>query len=190
MENTIAPIPVKLDFTKPLDVLFHCHHKIAANLEALRRASDEMRGGDYEDFAPILVTVEGVLTHFSTAGVKHTLDEEESLFPRLRNHRDSAVTDVFDVIGQLESQHKRAASIEQSLNKFLAKMAGSERPDEKTSDLFCELSESLYDLYRPHIQIENEFVFPAAREILSADELLAAGKEMFERRRVRVRSER
>ncbi len=187
MANTIAPIPVKLDFTRPLDVLFHCHQKIAANLEALRRATDELRAGNYAEFTPIFVTVDSVLSHFLSAGVKHTLDEEESLFPRLRNHRDAAVSEVFEVIEQLESQHQRAASIEDSLSRLLLKMAGGERPGPKTTNLFCELSESLYDLYRPHIQIENEFVFPAAREILSTEELLATGKEMLQRRRTLIR---
>jgi hemerythrin-like domain-containing protein len=182
MPKPIMPIPFQADFTKPLEVLFQCHSKIAANLEALRRAGEALRTSDECDFDEVFATVDTVLTHFATAGIKHTQDEEESLFPRMRQYSDSVVSDVFEVIGQLEQQHKRAASIEESLNKMIINLATDETPDKNKLELFCDLSESLYDLYRPHIQMENEYVFPSAGKILTRDELLAVGKEMYQRR--------
>lgn len=182
MSKDIKPIPFQTDFTKPLDVLFHCHQKIAANLEALRRACAVLHKREVRDFRPVLATIDMVLTHLSTAGVKHTEDEEESLFPRMRARGDSLVAEVFEALGRLELQHRGAESIESSLEKIFVSMSADEAPDEKKAELFCDLSESLYDLYRPHIRIENEFVFPAAGKILSADELLAVGREMYQRR--------
>lgn len=182
MSKLSMPIPLKADFTKPLDVLFQCHTRIAANLEALRRAGETLKTLDECEFKEVFATIDTVLTHFSTTGIKHTKDEEESLFPRMREYGDSVVSDVFDIIGQLELQHKRAASIEDSLNKLLVNLATDETPDRNKLDLFCDLSEGLYDLYRPHIQIENEHIFPSAAKILSRDELLAVGKEMYQRR--------
>jgi hemerythrin-like domain-containing protein len=184
MSKPIMPIPFQVDFTKPLDVLFQCHSRIAANLEALRRASETLRNSDECEFTEVFATIDTVLTHFSTAGIKHTQDEEESLFPRMREYRDRVVSDVFEVIGQLEIQHKRAVSIENSLNKMLVNLAADEMPDKNKLDLFCDLSESLYDLYRPHIQMENEFVFPSAGKILTRNELLEVGKEMYQRRQI------
>ena len=84
MSKPIAPIPFKADFTKPLEVLFQCHSRIAANLEALRRASESLQKPDECDFKEVFATIDTVLTHFSTAGIKHTQDEEESLFPLMR----------------------------------------------------------------------------------------------------------
>jgi len=188
MVKPIAPIPFQADFTKPLDVLFHCHQKIAANLEALRRAGEDLRLSEGKDFTEIFATVDTVLSHFATAGVKHTQDEEESLFPRIRQYNHTVVSEVFDVIGQLEAQHARAASIEDSLNKMIVNLAAAETLDENKIDLFGDLSESLYDLYRPHIQMENEFVFPAAAEILSKSELFEVGKEMYQRRKSSIHS--
>ncbi len=183
----IAGIPYKADFTKPLDVLFHCHQKIAANLETLRSTTAELRESRGENFKVLFGTIDTVLNLFFTTGVKHTLDEEESLFPRMRQYGDSIVSEVFDVIGQLETQHKRAVSIENSIKKMYLDMVTKEEPDENKLLLFNDLGESLYDLYRPHIQMENEFVFPAAAEILSHEELLAVGREMYQRRKPAIK---
>ena len=183
-----AGIPYKADFTRPLDVLFHCHQKIAANLETLRRTTAALHKSKGENFKELFGTLDTVLNLFFTTGTKHTLDEEESLFPRIRQHSDSVVSEVFDVIGQLESQHKRALSIEESLKKLTIDMATDEALDENKLALFSDLGESLYDLYQPHIQMENEFVFPAARKILSDDELLEIGREMYQRRKTKIGS--
>lgn len=41
----------------------------------------------------------------------------------------------------------------------------------------------LCELYRPHIRVEDELIFPLAEKILSPDELKEIGEEMKERRR-------
>ncbi|MDH3530228.1 MAG: hemerythrin domain-containing protein [Acidobacteriota bacterium] len=183
----IAPIPFKADFSKPLDFLFHCHQKIAANLEALRRATADLHTAQREDLATVAETINGVLTHLSSSGKKHTRDEEESLFPRLRQHKDRGSDEIFEVLGQLESQHKRAASIERSLTNMALALAIADEIGSEKIALFNDLSESLYDLYRPHIQIENEFIFPASAQILTEAELAAAGHEMFQRRQLKIK---
>ncbi len=133
-------------------------------------------------------TIDTVLNHFATAGIKHTQDEEESLFPRIRAYNETIVSEVFDVVERLELQHTGAASIEKSLGKLYLGMAADEEFDWNKVELFADLSESLYDLYRPHIQIENEFVFPAAGKLLSVEELFEVGKEMYQRRQPRILS--
>ncbi|NNE67012.1 MAG: hemerythrin domain-containing protein [Pyrinomonadaceae bacterium] len=175
------------DFSKPLDFLFHCHQRIAANLEGLRRAAGDLKVAEPSDIPTVIETVSGVLTYLSSAGAKHTLDEEVSLFPRIRNHNDDGTEEIFEVLDQLESQHKRAASIEGRLATMAESLALIERPDTNSIDLFNDLAESLYDLYKPHIQIENEFVFPASAQILTAGEQLEAGKEMYARRRTKIK---
>ena len=174
------------DFSRPLDFLFHCHQKIAASLEALRRATAELHEAAEPEFAETLATIDTVLIHLKTAGKKHTADEEESLFPRLRLYKDDVVSEVFEVLDQLEAQHKRAASIENSLSKLVVNLQACDTPEEGKLALFGDLGESLYDLYRPHIQMENEFVFPAAAEILSREDLHSMGREIFQRRQLKI----
>lgn len=186
----MKPVPgfkSETDFSKPLDFLFHCHQKIAKSLETLRRATAELHKADESDLPETLARIDTVLVHLTTAGKKHTADEEESLFPRLRLYKDEVVSEVFEVLEQLEAQHKRASSIENSLSKLVVNLHASETPDENKIALFGDLGESLYDLYRPHIQMENEFVFPAAAEILSRDDQLAIGREIYQRRQLKIK---
>lgn len=182
----IKPIPLQVDFSKPLDILFQCHQKIAANLEALRRAAEALRNPDETPIPDVFDTINTVFTHFLTAGIKHTADEEQSLFPRMRGYGTQIVSDVFSVVDQLEDQHRRAASIEKSLNQLFIGMLADSELDNNKVELFSDLSESIYDLYRPHIQMENEFVFPAAGRILSPEELFDVGKEMYQRRQPKI----
>ena len=184
MSKPLMPVPLKVDFAKPLDVLFICHSSIATNLETLRRASESLRTIDESDLKDVFATIDAALTEFATVGVTHAMDEDQSLFPRMREYSDTVVSDVFEVIGQLEMQQKRAANIENSLAKMLLGFATDENLGMNKLELFCDLSESLYDIYRPHIQMENEFVFPSAAQILSREELLAVGREMYQRRQV------
>ncbi len=186
----IKTIPLQVDFTKPLDVLFQCHQKIAANLEALRRATEALRNPEKSALPDLFNTINTVFTHFATAGIKHTADEEQSLFPRMRVYKTQIVSDVFAVVDQLEDQHKRAESIEKSLSQVFNRMLADDELDSNKVELFGDLSESIYDLYRPHIQMENEFVFPAAGKILSQEELLEVGKEMYQRRQPKINSSR
>lgn len=183
-------IPPQVDFTKPLDVLFQCHQKIAANLETLRRSVESLQKPDKAAVGDILNAINTVVVHFATAGIKHTADEEQSLFPRMRAYNTQIVSEVFDVVDQLEDQHKRAASVENSMNQLFVTMVADEELDSNKVALFTDLSESLYDLYRAHIQMENEFVFPSAGKILSAEELIAVGREMFQRRQPQILSSR
>ncbi len=177
----------KADFSKPLDFLFHCHQNIAANLEALRRATAELHKKDESGLGDTLARIDTILIGLTSAGKKHTADEEESLFPRLRQYKDEVVSEVFEVLEQLEAQHRRAASIEKSLGRLVETLHADDAPDENKIALFGDLGESLYELYKPHIQIENEFVFPAAAKILSRDDQLAMGGEIYERRKVRIK---
>ncbi len=185
--NTIAPVPVEADFTQPLEMLFQCHQKIAASLEELVRATIDLRKLDEPEYPQIFTRMDTALIHLTSTGVKHTRDEEESLFPRIFKCKDEGVSEVHDVVTQLEIQHKNAASIEKSLTKMLRNLETCEEIDQIKVDLYSDLIESLYSLYRPHIQVENEFVFPTAAKLLSNDELLEVGKEMYQRRRLKIK---
>lgn len=185
---SISPVAFQADFEKPLEVLFHCHQNIAATLEEIVRATQDLRKFEPDRFKQIFSRMDLALTHLATSGAKHTRDEEESLFPRIFSKRDDVVSEVYDVMTELEDQHKRAASIETAMGKMLANLETAENVDQNRIDLFSDLVESLYSLYRPHIQVENEFVFPVAAKILSTDELFEVGKEMYGRRRPTIRS--
>ena len=72
------------DFSEPLGLLVHCHVKIERQLESLERAVRLLETDDAAAVPSIMEAIVAAQRHFAGPGVKHTADEEESLFPRLR----------------------------------------------------------------------------------------------------------
>lgn len=170
------------DFTDPLGLLVHCHERIAGHLATLERASEGIRATDPETLTYVFAGINAASTHFAIAGVKHTEDEEISLFPRLREHGGNAGEETLAAIAELESQHREAEHLHQDLDELLRELPRDGSADVRLLDRFGELAAGLTTIYRPHIQLENNLVFPVAGRVLPASEIQALGQEMRTRR--------
>lgn len=171
------------DFTDPLRLLVHCHERIEAQLSALERAAEILRPGDRQSLTQAFAAIDGAIAHFAVPGVKHTEDEEISLFPRLRQHGGSAGAEVDSAIAELESQHRSAEDLHSEFDAFVATLPRDGSADARELDCFGGLVAYLTTLYRPHIMLENNVVFPVAARVLPAGEIHALGEEMRARRK-------
>lgn len=168
-------------FDEPLGLLSDCHRRIEAFLGILDKVARQFQGGA---LTPDAVTaVQTAKRYFVYAAPKHTADEEESLFPRMKAAA-AAKGERCEPIDRLEADHDLAdawhASVDGLLGAWLEK--GSLSPEE--SGELLALIESLQKLYRAHIRVEDHEVFPLAAELLSTDELAVVGREMKARRGV------
>src|SRR5437660_11790873 len=100
-------------FDEPLGLLADCHRRIEHFLDVLLRIERAAAGRSLtpDEWAQI----EGALRYFETAGPRHTADEEDSLFPRLRASQDSEAIRTLDVLSQLEREHEMADSHHQMI---------------------------------------------------------------------------
>jgi len=171
------------DFTDPLRLLVHCHERIDVQLSALERAAEIIRAGDRRSLTRVFGAIDGAMAHFAVPGVKHTEDEEISLFPRLREHGGSAGEDVIAAMAELESQHRSAEQLHSEFDAFVATLPRDGSADPRELDCFGGLVASLTTLYRPHIMLENNVVFPVAARVLPASEIQMLGEEMRARRK-------
>ena len=171
------------DFTDPLRLLVHCHERIEAQLSALESAAEILRAGDRQSLPRVFGAIDAACAHFAIPGVKHTEDEEISLFPRLREHGGAAGEDATVAMTELESQHRAAAKLHAEFDEFVSTLPRDGAADARELDCFSELVAELTTLYRPHILLENNFVFPIAGRVLPANEIQALGTEMRARRR-------
>ncbi len=169
------------DFTKPLDLLVHCHENIERQLEALARAAEVLRVGDSLNTAQAFAAIDAACKHFAVAGIRHTADEEESLFPRLRKSETSAGDEALAAMSELESQHRTAEDMHRQFDEFVLSLPRDGSADTRELDSFGEMTAELAAFYRPHIFMENNLVFPIAGRILSDGEIHAQGEEMRER---------
>jgi hemerythrin-like domain-containing protein len=173
-------------FAEPLGLLSDCHRRIEHFLQVLLMIDGDAAGGPLDDGPR--AELEAALTYFATAARRHTADEEESLFPRLRAVSDPAIVDALDLLGRLERDHQEAdrhhAAVDELGRRWLA--TGSLHPAEVRA-LRAHLA-ALQTIYQEHIGVEDRELFPAAARLLSSAQLLEVGREMAARRKAGPRT--
>lgn len=166
------------DFTDPIGLLTDCHRRIESFLSVLQKIAEERNGqaleGEYR------VSWEKALQYFRHAAPKHTADEEDSLFPRLKN-ASSLSDSAFGNVDQLHEEHEHADKLHQEIDELGQKwLSGTLPPSE--AKIMRQTIEELASLYAKHIRLEEEAIFPLSAEVLSTAEKLEIGREMAERR--------
>jgi hemerythrin-like domain-containing protein len=171
------------DFDEPLGLLSDCHRRIEHFLRVLVAVTDDAGGG------PLTPShrgaLDGALRYFAVAAPKHTADEEGSLFPRLRETRDPAAAHALELIAGLEHDHEEADAHHAAVEVLGRRWLEDDRlVPEHVAELRAHLAR-LAALYRRHISIEDQELFPAAGRLLDSTQLREIGREMAARRDVR-----
>jgi iron-sulfur cluster repair protein YtfE (RIC family) len=165
-------------FNDPIGMLKDCHRRIEHFLNILCLVADRahVRSLTEEERSAI----QAALQYFHAGGERHTSDEEESLFPRLRAE---TATGSLQEIDRLESDHHHAAHLHESVDWLYTAWisAGMLEPDEQQRLL--SQTRELKQLYAEHIQIEETIVFPRAVLVLNSHAIAAMGSEFSARRK-------
>jgi iron-sulfur cluster repair protein YtfE (RIC family) len=164
-------------FDDPIGLLTDCHRRIERFLQILCLVAEraQMRALTGEEAE----AVQAALQYLRLGGLRHTADEEESLFPRLR-----AVTAAENIaeIGGLEDDHRHANDLHSAADTlYSAWIAIGALSAEDEKRLFSATS-SLKQLYEEHIQVEEKIVFPRAADVLDSKTIAAIGQEFRARR--------
>ncbi len=167
------------DFSNPLGMLSDCHRRIESFLKALLVLAREQRGGLLD--AGGRSSLQNALEYFRHSGPRHTADEEESLFPRMRECADAE--GALRSLEALHADHVLAERAHAEVDELGTRWLATGRLNEADAARFRELLESLAVLYERHINVEDHEVFPIAGRGLSEEHLASIGKEMAERRR-------
>src|SRR5512135_2073676 len=89
----------------PLALLSDCHRRVEMFLGVLKAAS-ALNGRELnEDERPSL---DNALRYFREAAPKHTADEEQSLFPRMRQTGSAEAQNALAELERLEADHRWA----------------------------------------------------------------------------------
>lgn len=174
------------DFTDPIGMLSDCHRRIERFLQALITLAtgggplnSEQRGA-----------LETSLKYFREAAPKHTADEEESLFPRLRRVDSADARELLARVDALEHDHDRAERSHQEVERLGALWLSNGQLSAEEASRLTQLLAGLAELYRDHIAFEDREVFPAAQRLISAADREAVGREMAQRRGLETGSRR
>jgi hemerythrin-like domain-containing protein len=167
------------NFSEPTALLSDCHRRIEMFLGLLEAAA---KVGDQNLNDETARALTSSLRYFREAAPKHTADEEESLFPRLRQIQQPDVQSALGKLEELEQDHRSAAPLHAEAERlgelYLSKgcLTGTE------AESFRAAVNSLMCMYREHISLEDQVIFPMAARVLSRAEQKSIGEEMAARR--------
>jgi hemerythrin-like domain-containing protein len=164
-------------FDDPIGMLKDCHRRIESFLHVLCVVVDRAQGRKVTDEER--AAVQAALQYFRTGGQRHTADEEQSLFPRLRKSDAQA----FEEIDRLEHDHREANDLHTSVERlYIAWIESSGLTPDEAQQLLSETSR-LKQLYSDHIEVEETKVFARAAQVLDHNALTAIGTEFRLRRK-------
>ena len=150
------------------------HRRLEERMVELQRAAEAIvreRAGEAE-----LEQVDSVIAFLDRSAARHESDEEESLFPRLRQHAE--LLSVMSDLAHEHDQHRHLVAHLRVLRSGWPK-AG---PDAGDGAALANAVSELARAYRSHIEREERELMPFARDRLTADERLQVGQEMERRR--------
>jgi len=167
-------------FADPMGLLTDCHRRIERFLSVLVQVSTQAHGSSLTSEQH--VALQTALRYFREAAPRHTADEEETLFPRLRSLDRPELKTLLQKINSLESDHARAGRSHSEVDRLGQEWLASGSLERGDAERFARLVDELAGLYREHIGTEERELFPAAAAVLEASQREVMGREMRARR--------
>ncbi len=172
-------IGAKLDsgFDDPLGMLQDCHRRIERFLAILCDVAERAHARSLTEEEA--AAIHAALVYFREGARRHTADEEESLFPRMRSLAPAGTLDPLD---SLEDDHREADRLHDDLDRLYSDWLAAGALDVAQQQSLLEKTRRLRALYAAHIEAEETTVFPAAARILERTAIAAIGSEFRARR--------
>lgn len=164
-------------FNDPIGMLTDCHRRIERFLHILCRVTEH--AGDRALTAEESEAIDNALRYFHESGPRHNSDEEESLFPRLRK---TPAAQVLGEVDRLEGEHHQTEAMHKEAAELFTRWQaeGILHADDRAR--LRAVTKKLEEIYREHIRLEEEVVFPCAARVLDASAVATIGEEFKARR--------
>ena len=166
-------------FDQPFELLSACHDKVRNSLALLDRLQAYL--ADHAMDEPARRAARDVLRYFAIAAPAHHEDEERHVVPVLRQSGDPRLQVAAE---QILSDHWQIRWAWQDLAPLLEQVASGQTPD---AQRLSRAAARFAQLHGNHLALEDELLFPRARQLLElrgADALAEMGREMARRRLV------
>ena len=163
-------------FDDPIGMLTDCHRRIEHFLNILCVVVERAQGRSLSIEESEAVTAS--IHYFRVGGKRHNLDEEESLFPRLRQQSDESL----GKLETLEHDHHDADCLHAGAETLYEKWIEEGSLSDQEYAALRSSTLSLQQLYREHIRLEEQVIFPMAAQLLDQDTVRTIGDEFRLRR--------
>ena len=144
----------------PIDLLLHEHDKGMQQLSMLENAASSIRAHGFspEAFEQIAATIRWMNTEVR----RHTQIEEKFLFPLVESHMKSLAE-------QVRGEHRDLWDSFSDLLETVKEVEEGRLHGTSIRDVVA-IAQTIVELMRTHIKRENTILFPAIRQLLTADE--------------------
>ncbi len=166
-------------FSNPTGLLSDCHRRIEMFLGSLQAVGERVDQPLNEETGRALTAA---LRYFRESAPKHTADEEESLFPRLRRTQNPEAQAALAQLEQLEKDHRWADAVHAEVDRLGQRYLSQSRLSPAEAEQFRAAVGQLASMYQQHIQIEDHMIFPVADRVLPQTERSSIAREMKDRR--------
>lgn len=168
------------DFTQPIEMLKDCHRRIEHFLDVLRKVDEKFGNDELNEEGRR--ALEKSLNYFAHSAPRHTADEEQSLFPRMRSSDSDSARAVIAELDQLECDHRRGEACHARIDQIGRKWLEAGRIGKTDRESFQTALGELQSLYAAHIPLEEQRVFVVASQMLEKEQVRDIGEEMKQRR--------
>ena len=158
-------------------MLVDCHRRIERFLDILCGVAEDANGRALS--GEERRALEAALNYFGEAGPRHNRDEEDSVFPRLR---EGGADEVLDRMHRLEAEHGETRALHDEMARIYSRWMEEDELGSDDGQRLRTMAARLRQIYGEHIRIEEEIVFPCAARLMSARDLAAIGAEFRARR--------
>lgn len=170
-------IPVAPGMETPLEMLEACHDRVRAQLATLGRLVAWLP--DHGPDRQAQQAAANVMRYFDLAAVNHHLDEEQDLFPVLRERVDAGRRELLgELIDWILADHQQMFSRWAKLRARLECISRGEVCELPAGDV-----EEFAARYRRHMEREEGELLPLARQLLIEADIASMSATMTDRRR-------
>lgn len=162
----------------PLEMLAACHGRVEQQCATLLRLAPHVAQHGADNAARQAATA--VMRYFDTAAVHHHADEEDDLFPALREAL--AGSDAVCVVALIEALCADHRALEARWRRLRAQLSATATGD--AGALTAEAVNGFVDAYRRHIEREDTELLPMAARVIGDASLHRVGEAMRERRSI------
>lgn len=176
LNQITTPRPSNRPPEDALELLIGCHQRIR-HFTATAVKLAHAQGTEPQE---IRQAAAGVYRYYSVSLPLHEADEEDTLRPRLDAVADERVRHA------LVAMHDQHQAIDELIERLLPLLLLVERNPGALPEAggeMCSITEALEEVFGAHLQLEEDAIFPAIREVLPESVRAEVLAEMQQRRR-------
>jgi hemerythrin-like domain-containing protein len=174
--NQISPAKPQSQSEDAVDLLIGCHQRIR-HFTAVAMKLAHAQGASIDE---VRQAAEAVHRYYSVSLPLHEADEDQTLQPRLSSVGDERVRHA---LLAMSDQHQAIDELLERLLPLLRLVRNNPATIGEVGGEMCSITKALDEMFRAHLEMEEDVIFPAIRTLLPEGARRDVLREMRERRK-------